>query len=127
MWLSAIRAAVEKEPVTLVAHGTGADACLRYLENHEVHGGVVILCPTSDEYFAGERHGRPYHWQLIRENTYGKVALIVSPKVEDAENEKLKDGLRPVILQKAHANDPRLTNRDNADDIAELVKQIAAG
>jgi len=54
------------DSVILIGHGSGADAVLRYLEEHSVDGAVIIC--ASDEYHAGERHGREYHRDLILSN-----------------------------------------------------------
>lgn len=80
VWLDGLRTAVgDGMNVTLVAHGSGADACMRLLENHCIQKGVVLIMPSGDEYFAGERHGRPYHWAAIRNNVLqGGFALGLS-------------------------------------------------
>lgn len=50
----------------MIGHGTGADALLRCLERSTAWGAILIT--PCDEYHAGERHGRPYHWTDIRQN-----------------------------------------------------------
>jgi len=59
----------------LVGHGTGADAVLRLMETEaaEFVSGVILLGPC-DEYFAGERHGRRFHWTQILRNAQGRLA-----------------------------------------------------
>lgn len=69
-----LRVQVEEDarlgPLWIVADGTGADAVLRLLEDSSEVDGAILLAPC-DEYFAGERHGRPYHWGWIRRKHSG--------------------------------------------------------
>ena len=50
----------------VIAHAASADAILRYLEEHELRGAILIS--ASPFYHAAERHGRQYHFSLIKEN-----------------------------------------------------------
>ena len=50
----------------VIAHGTAADAVLRFAERTSL-AGAVLLGP-GDTYHAAERHGRAYVWTEIRRN-----------------------------------------------------------
>ena len=50
----------------VVAHGSSAEALLRYLESDAL-AGCILIDPT-DLYTAGERHGRRFHYSLIASN-----------------------------------------------------------
>jgi len=50
----------------VIAHGTSAEAVLRYLESGPLP--AVVLIDASDLYTAGERHGRSWHWSAITKN-----------------------------------------------------------
>lgn len=125
VWLSTIRSAVHgKEPVSLLAHGTGADACLRFLEDNTVDGGVVLVAPTGDEYFAGERHGRAYHWQLIRDNARGRIALATSILVPEIENDKLTTCLQPAFVHSIPEMKGRYAAECDASKMVEFVRKV---
>jgi len=51
----------------VVAHGSSAEALLRFLESDALVGGCILIDPT-DLYTAGERHGRRFHYSLIASN-----------------------------------------------------------
>lgn len=93
VWLSIIREAAPDSDVALIGLGTGADATLRFLERHSINHGVLLVHPSGDEYFAGERHGRAYHWHNIRRNVAGSVILVRDPRVPTEENENLLHAL----------------------------------
>lgn len=57
----------------VVAHGTSAEAMLRYLESDKVQSCVLI--DASDIYTAGERHGRRFHVGAIKKNC-AKIELV---------------------------------------------------
>ncbi|CAN0100104.1 unnamed protein product [Discosporangium mesarthrocarpum] len=86
-WISHMAEDLGLDQETLVvAHGSSADACLRYLEKHQVWGAILV-CPGGEIYHAGERHGRAYVWPLIQERAPW-LALVYGdgdPFVEEAE------------------------------------------
>lgn len=57
-----------RRELLVIAHGSGADAVLRYLETAPPTAvdGLVLVAPGGDEYHAAERHGRAYVWPAIR-------------------------------------------------------------
>lgn len=124
VWISAIHDAIAgDDKVCLLGHASGADACLRYMEKNPIAGGLVLLQPTSDEYYAAERHGRAYYWQLIRDNVRnGRIALATSAKsAPPEENENIVTKLRPVShvsLEYSLEDNTRL-----ASDILHLIHQ----
>lgn len=93
VWLSIIREAASSSDVALIGLGTGADATLRFLEGHGVDHGVLLVHPSGDEYFAGERHGRAYHWYNIRQNVAGPIILVRDPYIPAEENDNLLHAL----------------------------------
>lgn len=130
IWLDVITQAVGNGTnVSLVGQGSGADACLRFLEANRVDGAVVLLLPTSDEYYAGERHGRAYHWSLILDNVKsGKIALATSPvAAPQEENESLVKALQPgrvVLLQRQMG---RYLEQNVAEDLLDLITWAVTG
>lgn len=110
VWLSVIREAVSTPHIALIGLGTGADAALRFLEGNRIDGGVLLVHPSGDEYFAGERHGRAYHWHDIRQNVAGPVVLVRSPHVPAEENDSL--------LHALHAEEK---NCDHWSDLISLI------
>jgi len=105
IWLRYLReeAKIDRKSV-VIGHGTGADAVLRMLENTEAFGAVLVA--PCDEYHAGERHGRPYHWSDIRRNCLHFVKHIHSdndPFVTEDESRfvgrQLKDHESSLLLQ----------------------------
>ena len=124
IWLDIISQAInDNMNVSLIAQGSGADACLRFLESNSIPGAVILILPTSDEYYAGERHGRPYHWSLISNNVKaGRIALVTSTvAASQEENESLVNALQPgrsVCLQR-HLG--RYLEQTTAEDLLELI------
>ena len=66
-WLRYMRSLDLGSYSCLIAHGTSAEALLRYLESDVLVGGCILIDPT-DLYTAGERHGRRFHHSLIASN-----------------------------------------------------------
>lgn len=101
VWLSVLRDAIAKDSnISLLGHGSGADACLRLLEEEYIGGGFACFLPTSDEYYAGERHGRAYHWESIRGHVgNGRIGLVTSSWCASrAENEVLAERLSASMV-----------------------------
>jgi len=74
----------------VVAHGSSADAVLRYIETDDVK--AVVLIDGSDVYTAGERHGRCYHYQQMREHCRD-VTVGATTSQTASELDTLRDGL----------------------------------
>lgn len=62
----------------IIAHGTSADAMLRYVESN--HVSKLLLVDGSNLYTAGERHGRAYHYELMKRNvrSFGLLSTSMS-------------------------------------------------
>jgi len=67
-WIEAMRSFKPDENTVLIGHGSGAEAALRFIEEHKVKGCILVATP-GDEYYAGERHGRLYRWESIKMNS----------------------------------------------------------
>lgn len=118
VWLSMLRDAIGGHSnVCVLGHGSGADACLRLLEDERIDGdgGFVCVLPTSDEYYAGERHGRAYHWDSIRDHVgSGRIALITSTRFASrAENS--------VLVERLGASMVVDISTTNADELEAVV------
>ena len=73
-WINYMRTLDLNSYDVVVAHGSSAEALLRYLESEKIKRSILIDC--SDTYTAGERHGRAYRFSLIIDNC--KAISIVS-------------------------------------------------
>ncbi|KAA8498829.1 hypothetical protein FVE85_6414 [Porphyridium purpureum] len=94
----------------IIAHGSGADALLRLLEEEaigaDVRVGVVLIAPTTRLYHAGERHPRSYRVMRIAKNVGRNKFFIVysdnDPFASQTECEALCEDLyscaKPVML-----------------------------
>ena len=65
-WMNYMRTLDLNSYDVVVAHGSSAEALLRYLESEKIKRGILIDC--SDIYTAGERHGRTFRFSLISDN-----------------------------------------------------------
>ena len=71
----------------VIAHAASADAVLRYLEEHKLRG--VILISPSPFYHAAERHGRDFHFSLIKNNCkFLNIIYHEEDRLLEAENNK---------------------------------------
>lgn len=120
VWLSTLRE-VTSPGDALLGHGSGADVVLRYLEEGRAQG-VVLVLPSSDEYFAGERHGRRYHWEAIRRNVGadGIRVVVSTATAEREENENLMTMLAAEGVQVARERG-RLGGEERVEEVLQLV------
>ncbi|CAM9177340.1 unnamed protein product [Phaeothamnion confervicola] len=82
-----------RDATLVIAHGSAADALLRFLEKSQTAG--CLLVSPADTYTAGERHGRPYVWPIIADNA-GTTAMVCGagdPFVSADEARRVKRGL----------------------------------
>lgn len=128
VWLGVIRESTQQASgkVCLLGHGSGADACLRFLENDSVESGVVLLAPTGDEYFAGERHGRSYYWDLVRSHVGAGIVLAPSATLNRTERQSLVKNLMPTLVYNLRGDMERFVNDDRADEVAKLIRCACA-
>lgn len=117
VWLSALREVASPGDI-LLGHGSGADVVLRYLEGDSAEGALLVL-PSGDEYFAGERHGRRYHWEGIKRNVgdLGIRVVVSTATAEREENEnlvKMLDVTSAVHIAKERG---RLETEDRVDEV----------
>ncbi|GAB5358564.1 hypothetical protein AAMO2058_000469000 [Amorphochlora amoebiformis] len=101
-WIDAMRSFTPDENTILVGHGSGAEAALRFVEDHPVLGLCLVATP-GDEYYAGERHGRLYRWGSVKRNSkfIDLFHSLDDPmgKIEEARNVASKADGQLVILQ----------------------------
>lgn len=91
-WMQHMRTELRLQSRNLVvAHGSSADALLRYLETDSVSAAVII--DGSDIYTAGERHGRAYRYSEILKHC-GDITLLATTEVAAAEMNTLREELR---------------------------------
>lgn len=121
VWLSALRDATAPGDL-LLGHGSGADVVLRFLEER-TSDGVVLVLPSGDEYFAGERHGRKYHWELIRANVGdGGLGVVVSGATAGKEeNDNLVNMLLADMVVEVDRGRGRLADEEMVDEVLQLV------
>ena len=65
-WMTYMRTLKLDDYDVVIAHGSSAEACLRYLESDQLNS--CLLVDASDLYTAGERHGRAFHYGSIANN-----------------------------------------------------------
>ncbi|CAM9268901.1 unnamed protein product [Choristocarpus tenellus] len=121
-WLHYMSKDLKLDPETLVvAHGTSADAVLRYLERHKVWGALLV-CPGGELYHAGERHGRAYVWTLIRKACpwLGIVHGRDDPFTDEDETWRVKAalGIPDELFRIAEDGDRRF--RDHTGSLKEV-------
>eukprot|EP00467_Chlorarachnion_reptans_P009896 CAMPEP_0114514886 /NCGR_PEP_ID=MMETSP0109-20121206/16409_1 /TAXON_ID=29199 /ORGANISM="Chlorarachnion reptans, Strain CCCM449" /LENGTH=235 /DNA_ID=CAMNT_0001694989 /DNA_START=151 /DNA_END=858 /DNA_ORIENTATION=+ len=102
IWIDSIRSYEPDSNTVLVGHGSGAEAVLRFLEDHKVLGAILVATP-GDEYYAGERHGRLYRWESIKSNS-GFIVQFHSEndpmgKLEEAKNVAENSGSELFLLR----------------------------
>lgn len=121
VWLTALRKATAPGDL-LLGHGSGADVVLRFLEGTSADG-VVLVLPSGDEYFAGERHGRRYHWERIRANVGdGGLGVVVSEAAAGKEeNDNLANMLRADMVLEVARGRGRLADEERVDEVLQLV------
>ncbi|CAN0404561.1 unnamed protein product [Ectocarpus sp. 12 AP-2014] len=126
LWLNFMADELELDPGTLVvAHGTAADAVLRFVEKYEVWGAVLV-CPGGEMYHAGERHGRAYVWPAVRRSCpwLAIVHGIGDPIMGEAEAGRMKGalGVPPRLFREADGGQQRLRDRTGSlPEVEELV------
>ena len=81
----------------IIAHGSSADALLRYIESDKVELAIVI--DGSQIYTAGERHGRDYRWELIKQNVKKVVLIGITPEGKEDANVLSQKFGHPSILK----------------------------
>lgn len=76
LWMQYMRETLSLDKRDLIiAHGTSADAILRYMETNVVQ--CAILIDPSHFYTAGERHGRAYRYEVMKRN-FKDIALLAT-------------------------------------------------
>jgi hypothetical protein len=138
LWMNYMRELPWNDYETVIAHGSSAEAVLRYLENEAIE--TVILLDPPDIYTAGERHGRDFLYSRILSNV-GQIAVL-SFQNEDSmkagmkvHNElKLKSkffqipihsGLDVVNIDNSTMrNDGMLYRRDNQTDFLSIITTL---
>eukprot|EP00466_Bigelowiella_natans_P016691 jgi/Bigna1/89114/estExt_fgenesh1_pg.C_440021 len=102
IWIDAMREFQPDENTVLIGHMSGAEAVLRFIEDHRV-AGVILVATPGDEYYAGERHGRLYRWESIRGNTDFIVQFhsVDDPlgKIEEARNVAANANAELIVLK----------------------------
>jgi hypothetical protein len=79
LWMQYMRETLSLDKRDIViAHGTSADAMLRYMETDVVQ--CAILIDPSHIYTAGERHGRAYRYEVMKRN-FKYIALLATTEV----------------------------------------------
>mmetsp|Transcript_1311 Transcript_1311/g.3603 ORF Transcript_1311/g.3603 Transcript_1311/m.3603 type:complete len:263 (-) Transcript_1311:125-913(-) len=134
-WLDYIRRAANCEDlgssakVVLIGHGSGADAVLRFLED-DVHVSFAILISPTDEYYAGERHGRAYHWNAIASSCQKPIYVLISSTatataLAEAHTVAAKLGTDALFVRTdALMDDPHLVASSELRNLRELLDDI---
>lgn len=65
-WMTYMRSLRLDQYACVIAHGSSAEALLRYMESDKIQSAVLI--DASDVYTAGERHGRAYRYSKIQKH-----------------------------------------------------------
>jgi len=90
-WMSYMRNELQlAERDLVIAHGTSADALLRYLESDKVRSALLI--DGSHIYTAGERHGRAYRYELMKRNIE-KIGVVSTSEELDYDAKVLGSDL----------------------------------
>ncbi|KAJ7373120.1 Putative hydrolase rbbp9 [Desmophyllum pertusum] len=82
----------------IVGHSSGAEAALRYAENHSVHGLVLVSACVTDLGEANEKasgyYNRPWEWEQIRQNTQWIIQFgsTDDPFVPFSEQKQVAEG-----------------------------------
>ena len=100
----------------IIAQGTSAEAMLRYAESDRVKN--LILIDASHIYTAGERHGRDYHYSLIKNNVM-QIRFLTTSVSRGNDLRILHEGLGLA---------PSLTEGkkdDQSNGIVERVQSLA--
>eukprot|EP01036_Dinobryon_divergens_P044412 gene44412-59263_t len=79
-----------KDRDLIIAHGSSADALLRYMETDTINAAVII--DGSDIYTAGERHGRAYRYSHMIQNCHD-ITLVATTTAMEVEMGVLREGL----------------------------------
>eukprot|EP00903_Cladosiphon_okamuranus_P012662 g11843.t1 len=125
-WLNFMVEELALCPATLVvAHGTAADAVLRFVESREVWGAVLV-CPGGEMYHAGERHGRAYVWPRVRRGCEWLAMAhgTGDPVVGEAEQMRMKEalGVHDRLFREISGGQERLRDRTGGLlEVEELV------
>ncbi|CAN0110976.1 unnamed protein product [Pylaiella littoralis] len=128
-WLNFMANELALCPDTLVvAHGTAADAVLRFVERRQVWGAVLV-CPGGEMYHAGERHGRAYVWPRVRRGCQwlAMVCGAGDPIVGEAEARRVKEalGVPPGLFREVSGGQQRL--RDRTGSLLEVEELVLGG
>ena len=134
IWIPFIRDNLKADEKTiLVGHSSGAQAALRYAEDHKVHGIILVAATYTDLGDAGERASGYYPLNQETENLYNFTAMRENCKlwyqfhsnddcfIPVAESERIRDGLGlsnnqyKLFTGRSHFFDP---------PFCELVRQI---
>ena len=109
----------------VIAHGSSADAMLRYIESDTLK--KLLLIDGSHIYTAGERHGREYRYELIKNNVE-HIALLSSNALFDVDlNVLIKDMEIPnKLYQSSNLNDEKIDiiNINITKKISLLINEL---
>lgn len=89
----------DKETI-LVGHSSGAVAAMRYAEQHQIYGSVLVGTYYTDLGYEDEKASgyfdTPWNWELIRQNQNWVVVFASTddPYVDIEEPRLIKDELR---------------------------------
>ena len=115
-WLSYMLSLELQSHHLVIAHGSSAEAALRYLESHPLQ--ACILLDASDLYTAGERHGRAFHWSRINANC-GNILFLVTGARAVAGVGTSQEAVRSLATFAAHIPNPLDCLRDENDEDEE--------
>lgn len=107
----------------VIAHGSSADAVLRYIESDVILRALII--DGSHLYTAGERHGRAYRYELMKKNIK-ILGLLSTATTYDYDTRILQQDLRIDNLLVSYFNASPNFIIDNPSIIAENIVSLAS-
>jgi len=89
IWLDYMKSLNLSQYDIIIAHGTSAEATLRYLESDSLQSvNKIILVDCTDLYTAGERHGRSFRYYYIAQHS-NYIHLVSSSAMYAVEIENI--------------------------------------
>jgi len=118
-WLNYMRSLKLDDYDVVIAHGSSAEACLRYLESDQLNS--CLLVDASDLYTAGERHGRAFHYSSIANN-----CKLINFLATTKSSEGAMTTFRQHIQQDDDDDDLPVSGKDHSKITIKILQKITA-